>query len=143
MDRVQGFYSLIFPLPPKAWKRPCFNKRMGAIFDSNQKSINAFLPFIAPHIKDSHPDPTLYTAPIELRALFIFKRAKDQLKKKDKSSLPYFVTKTPDIDNLCKLILDLFSKRIVKDDRQVVKLSAMKIWGTEDCVHVSYKKVQF
>lgn len=139
MKKVSGFYNITLPLPPVGWKRPYFNKKTGAIFNSNKESINTLVPFIIDHLKGHHPDPTIWEAPIEIRLGFVFKRPLLHLKSRDKKSLPFFASRTPDIDNLCKLILDLFSKRIIEDDKQVVKLSAVKKWGDEGCVHVSYK----
>jgi Holliday junction resolvase RusA-like endonuclease len=39
--------------------------------------------------------------------------------------------KKPDIDNLCKAVLDAMSGIIYKDDSQVTKLTAQKIYGED------------
>ena len=66
------------------------------------------------------------TAPIYLQAKIILPRPK--ARRKDH----YVVTK-PDIDNLLKAIMDVFSEiRVWHDDAQVVRLEAEKVYQAED-----------
>ncbi|CAB9496141.1 holliday junction resolvase [Seminavis robusta] len=44
------------------------------------------------------------------------------------SSAPVFVTKTPDIDNCVKLLLDAMNKKYFKDDNSVVAIHAYKLY---------------
>jgi len=66
------------------------------------------------------------TAPIYLQAKIILPRPKARRKEH------YVVTK-PDIDNLLKAIMDVFSEiRVWHDDAQVVRLEAEKVYQAED-----------
>lgn len=52
-------------------------------------------------------------------------------------------TKKPDVDNLCKSILDGLNGVAYEDDKQVVKLSCMKMYSDEPRVIVSVKRYMY
>ena len=44
------------------------------------------------------------------------------------NSAPFYCSKVPDIDNLIKLVMDAFNKKLYKDDRAVVVLNSEQRW---------------
>ena len=48
-----------------------------------------------------------------------------------KDNVPEYVSVRPDIDNYCKLLLDVMSNGFYVDDSQVVKLQAEKVYGSK------------
>lgn len=67
-----------------------------------------------------------YAGPVEVHCLFKFARPKSHSKT---NPPPYHQTK-PDVDNLVKTVLDAMSWIVWEDDKQVVSLSAAKVWTT-------------
>lgn len=51
----------------------------------------------------------------------------------------YYMKHKGDLDNICKSILDGLNNVAYSDDVQVVKLEAVKRYGSKDCVVVSVK----
>ena len=87
-------------------------------------------------IQDACYEPSLtiptanYERAIEVELIFTLPRPK---------SLPKKVThhiKKPDIDNLCKAVLDAMNGIIYKDDSQVWKLTASKCYGEDVGVEI-------
>ena len=54
------------------------------------------------------------------------KADKDKMKKDELSP-----TKKPDIDNIAKIVLDAINKYVIKDDKQVTKISVEKRYSEE------------
>lgn len=66
--------------------------------------------------------------PLKVHIVFIFSRPQRLTRKKDPDSRIWKVTK-PDIDNLCKMILDLLTKAGAwEDDKQIVSVEAEKYY---------------
>ena len=57
----------------------------------------------------------------------------------EQGKIPY--TKKIDIDNLCKSILDSVNGIAYDDDKQIVELTAHKMYGVEPCVKVKFKEI--
>lgn len=72
---------------------------------------------------------------IEAR-VFIYHKIPKSYSKKQIETLTY-PTKTPDLDNICKVILDSINGVAYKDDKQVVKLIMLKKW-TEGVERVEF-----
>lgn len=49
-------------------------------------------------------------------------------------------TKRPDLDNLCKSVLDGMNGVVFEDDNQIVSLHAKKVWSTDPGVEVLVKE---
>lgn len=54
--------------------------------------------------------------------------------KKRKEMIGKPCLKTPDIDNITKIYLDAFNKVAYDDDKQVYRITATKVWDTEEYV---------
>lgn len=67
------------------------------------------------------------TGAVHLRLRFVFQRPK-ALQIRPADELPH--TKRPDLDNLCKAILDAANGILWADDTQVAELEASKCYGT-------------
>ena len=61
-------------------------------------------------------------------------------KRKNEMIVYEYPTKTPDIDNCCKSILDSCKGVIFSDDSQVVALRVNKFWHEEDITEVLIKE---
>ena len=55
-------------------------------------------------------------------------------KKKREEMIGKPCLKTPDIDNITKIYLDAFNKVAYDDDKQVYRITATKVWDTEEYV---------
>jgi Holliday junction resolvase RusA-like endonuclease len=71
-------------------------------------------------------DENLYGGAITIEITAVFKPPRLSSKKLE---LLRYVTKTPDIDNIAKAILDGLNKMAFKDDRQVIEFRARKVWA--------------
>ena len=79
----------------------------------------------------AHKPPTPFVGPVKLSIAFIIAIPESKSKKwkgaaMEGSELP---TKKPDIDNLAKLVLDSLNGVFWLDDKQVVALDLVKIYG--------------
>jgi Holliday junction resolvase RusA-like endonuclease len=67
--------------------------------------------------------------PVSITVQFYFKRPMSHFQQGHlKHDAPMLVTKNPDIDNLCKLVMDSLQGIIYKNDNVVCQLSAKKYW---------------
>ena len=77
--------------------------------------------------------------PVVVQVKFFMRRPDTHFKNRArwnplKAILPYAFVATPDIDNLVKFVLDGMNGLVYKDDKQVVKLVAYKLYDSEsDC----------
>ena len=74
--------------------------------------------------------------PVCVDIKFYMRRPNEHFKGKDRSKplktgLPIAHTIAPDIDNLAKFVLDGMNKLVCQDDKQVVKLTALKLYDSE------------
>ena len=60
-----------------------------------------------------------------------------------KDNIPEYVSVRPDIDNYCKLLLDILQgkDRYFVDDSQVVKLQAEKVYGMKGKTEVVIEEI--
>ena len=58
-----------------------------------------------------------------------------------KDNIPEYVSVRPDIDNYCKLLLDVMSNGFYVDDSQVVKLQAEKVYGMKGKTEVVIEEI--
>jgi Holliday junction resolvase RusA-like endonuclease len=81
--------------------------------------------------------------PLWIDLLFATDRPQSHWLKNDRLSTeakrhPYPIRK-PDIDNLCKLILDALNGKAYRDDTQVCDLKAQRIWADRDFPYTTVK----
>ena len=58
-----------------------------------------------------------------------------------KDNIPEYVSVRPDLDNYCKLLLDVLNKGFYVDDSQVVKLQAEKVYGRKGKTEVVIEEI--
>ena len=85
--------------------------------------------------------PPLREVPLIAFIEFYFRRPKIHFKKNGelKEDAPKFVTKTPDVDNCIKFVLDALQPKVVADDKSVTKVVAEKKWcddATAECTTI-------
>ena len=93
----------------------------------------AWMDTISWHFMQEFGRPVLTDDPVQLTLSFSLCRKKDHYgtgknKDKRKPSAPFFHTKTPDLDKLCRAVQDALTKLAWQDDSQVIHLWAKKHW---------------
>lgn len=111
--RSKAYCVNIIPVP---WKRPARNG--DRIYDSQTRDkINFGL-----YISQQHNDEPLFDKAIQVDIIFYMPISK--IPKKNHSI-------APDIDNLCKFLLDAIKDILIIDDRIICSLSAKKVYDKE------------
>lgn len=87
--------------------------------------------------------------PVELFIDFRFKRpqshynSKGELKgSKYATPAPTFVTAKPDLDKLCRAVMDALTGYAYRDDSQVVRVNAIKVYADDPVTDISIREVQ-
>lgn len=82
--------------------------------------------------------------PIEIK-IKVVKSFPKSITKKQKEILinQKYVIKKPDIDNYIKIILDALNQVAFRDDNQVARISAEKIYGEEERIEVEIKEIDW
>lgn len=91
-------------------------------------------------VKQSLP---IMNKPISMSLEFGFKLPKNMTKaERDMLKENNFQhIKKPDIDNMCKLVLDSLNKIAYVDDKLIVHLDAIKIFGGEDYIKIKIEEI--
>mgnify|MGYP000706368365 CR=1 FL=1 len=80
------------------------------------------------HVSDrirEHADYIRYSGPVHVTVVFYMKKAK--------SNRTQFMMQKPDIDKLCRSVLDAITdSEMIEDDSRVTSLTAYKHWETDD-----------
>lgn len=58
-----------------------------------------------------------------------------------KDNVPEYVVTRPDLDNYCKYIMDVLQPNFYKDDSQVVKLQAEKVYGIKGKTEIIIEEI--
>lgn len=80
--------------------------------------------------------------PIEVNIVVKHKIPKRISKKIRKNILYTPCTVKPDIDNIVKLIMDSLNGLVYKDDKQVFKVTAIKVYAEEDEIFIGIDEVR-
>lgn len=89
------------------------------------------------------PEP-LGDQPVSVRAIYYIRRPKSHLDKngEPKKGAPTYVKTRPDLDKYLRALLDAIQiSGIIKDDSQVVKIDAMKLYGRDEGVAVQIEPI--
>lgn len=121
---------------PESWNRAGINRKNYSIYDTNKAYKKRVWTTIKDHEKENHENPDLYNSMIKIKVAFFMPIARYN-KNKIKIGTPH--NKVPDLDNLIKLVLDIFSKHIIHDDHQVVELNAKKEYSDNPRTEVEYE----
>ena len=129
---------------PKGSTRPfCVNRkqveqgqRPVIVTTGNNPNAKEWQQLVSMTAQQHRPD-TLYQGAVEIGLHFYFARPKSVSVKKR----PYHTVK-PDIDKLCRNILDALSGVVYVDDTQVVKLTASKAYDQAPRVEITVREVE-
>lgn len=123
MSKPLRALNFLIPLSPIAWKRPGVH---GKTF-YNQQTHERLATGL--YLRQGLGNEPMFTKPIEIDAIFYFKRP--QAPKHRKS---VYVITTPDTDNLLKHLLDSALDVLYKDDKLVASILARKLYtDNEPC----------
>lgn len=129
MLRSKSYCINIKPIP---WQRPMLNGYR--FFDGQHKDKVCF----GIHMQQQHGEAQLFNRPIHLDMTFYMETPKSISARKK----GVFHTNRPDLDNLCKFILDAMKDVLISDDKIICKLSAQKIYGKEPRVEFTITEVE-
>ena len=117
--------KIIIPGKPIAKKRPRFARRGKFVTTYNDQETEEGK--VLWEIRQQRPEK-LFKGPISINLWFGMPIPKSTPKKRRQRLERGFIlhTKKPDIDNLVKFYLDIMSGEVFEDDRQIVRLLAIK-----------------
>jgi len=84
------------------------------------------------YFKKKYGRPELSENPFSVKIKVEIEPPKSTSQKKAQQLYGKPFTKKPDIDNIIKCILDAFNKLVYKDDNQIYKIEAEKVYGIKD-----------
>tara|TARA_R110002126_G_scaffold185420_3_gene333951 strand:- start:316 stop:714 length:399 start_codon:yes stop_codon:yes gene_type:complete len=115
--------TLSIPGEPITKKRPRFARVKGGVrtYDSQSEAAETMKWQMKARIKGQPP----LQGALHLSLIYVFARPKSRVKLKE-----VFHTLTPDLDNLIKFSSDVGNDTLWYDDRQIVSISAIKIYGS-------------
>ena len=104
-------------------------KTGGNVYAGHHKTIKTAREALA----EQKQTTTLVEDPLVVFMEFYFRRPKWHFKKGDlNKDAPEFVTKTPDVDNCVKFVLDALQPHVIANDKTVTKIVAEKKWCLTD-----------
>lgn len=112
MPRVKSY---IIELPPVAWQRAKLNGQR--FFDGQHKDKVCF----GLHMNSQHKGEPLFSTAIDIQLTFYMPQPKSM-----KKLIPH--SNAPDLDNLCKFILDAMKGVLITDDKIISTISAKKVY---------------
>ena len=124
----------MLPGRPKTYKPPRFCKNN--VYTLHDKSMKSAKEVLAEQTKE----PPLRDVPLVVLIELYFRRPKIHFKKGQlRADAPKYVTKTPDVDNCIKFVLDAMQPKVIADDKIVTKVIAEKKWcddATLECTTI-------
>ena len=111
---------------PTTYKPPRFCKNKGGnVYTLHDKSMKSAREVLA----EQTTAPPLRDVPLAVFIELYFRRPKSHFKKGVlRTDAPKYVTKTPDVDNCIKFVLDVLQPKVIADDKIVIKVVAEKKW---------------
>ena len=128
----------VLPGKPQTYKPPRFrwNASRTQAYTLHHKSMKSAREVLAEQTKT----PPLRDVPLIVFIELYFRRPKSHFKKDTlRTDAPKYVTKTPDVDNCIKFVLDALQPKVVADDKYVTKVVAEKKWcegATAECTTI-------
>lgn len=110
--------SYVINVPPISWARA--GRNAGRYFDTQALEKLSF----GLHLANQHNEEPLFGCAIHIDITFFMPMHKS-LKKREKT---LYHSAAPDIDNLCKFLLDSLKGVVIVDDRKISSLSAKKVY---------------
>lgn len=129
--------ELTFPGTPIALQRPRFNQKSGVVYNPQSKEMHVLSVLAIAQMRQKGLE-MLSDGPIsvEIRAYSSPPSTWPQKRLKCvDTDLPYKPTK-PDLDNVCKLVLDILNGIAYSDDKLVSRLLCEKRYSTQPRVEI-------
>ena len=128
------------PVPQGSAKAYVRGRR--AIVTSDNARLRPWRSTVTAAIADT--DPEMFTGPVVVDLDFIFPRPASHYGKRGlRGAAPDYPAVRPDLDKLCRACLDsLTDAGAVRDDAQVVELSASKTYGEHPGVRVYARSME-
>ena len=89
----------------------------------------------------SELDLTPFEGSLRVDIGFYISMPKSWSKKKKESKESSYCDNNADVDNYLKAILDSLNEGVYVDDRQIVEISARKIYSNKPCIKFKYKPI--
>lgn len=105
-----------------------------AVINSKTSKLTAWRDAIATEARKVAP-PTLLETPLEVACNFNIMRPKSAKK------FVVLVSKRPDIDKLLRAVLDACTGVVWRDDSQVAKITALKMYSDEPGVFIAIREL--
>lgn len=125
-SKGSGKGTLTFSMPgdPKTKLRPRFSRHKGKVrtYDSQSEDKNTARWQIKARMVGRQP----FEGPLSLTMVCVFTRPKSRERLKE-----VYHTVKPDLDNVVKWLLDVGNGTLWYDDKQIVSIGAVKIYGEE------------
>jgi len=128
----------VLPGKPQTYKPPRFRRNASRTqaYTLHHKSMKSAREVLA----EQTETPPLRDEPLIVFIELYFRRPKSHFKKGTlRTDAPKYVTKTPDVDNCIKFVLDALQPKVVADDKSVTKVVAEKKWcddATAECTTI-------
>jgi Holliday junction resolvase RusA-like endonuclease len=119
-------------LKPIPWQRPHLNEK--TFFDNQKKEKVLF----GIYLQQQHNDEPLFGKSISMDLTFFMPIPRSV---KDRTKNPYHANR-PDLDNLCKFVLDSMKDVIITDDKIISILTAMKVYDNNPRTEILIKEVE-
>jgi Holliday junction resolvase RusA-like endonuclease len=126
-----GHYVLLGE--PIAWARASYHR--GHVYDV-QKALKAVL---REQLQDQHKRRPLFKGPLDIVIVFVMKMPHTTRNKKAVDGYHYF---RPDLDNLEKLLVELGTGVLYKDDCQIAQCFKKKIYGETPRIEFTIKELE-
>ena len=129
----------MLPGKPQAYKPPRFRWNGGNVYTLHHKPMKSAREVLAEEMKA----PPLRDVPLIVFIELYFRRPKSHFKKGTlRTDAPKYVTKTPDVDNCIKFVLDALQPKVVADDKFVTKVIAEKKWCDDATAELTVSRVR-
>lgn len=140
-SRTMDGKRISFEVPgvPMAWKRARATVRFGHASMFEDKLQTSYKADVRSYLRKQCGKVEAYAGAVSLSLAFVFPLLKSDFKKdgtpsksgRRKLSGEEAMAKKPDLDNLCKMVMDALNGVAWLDDSQVCLLSAEKRYGSE------------
>lgn len=124
--------SYVIDINPIPWQRARINGNR--FYDAQKQDKNSFGLFLL----NQHNNEPLFDKPVHLDVIFYMPIPKSITQRKSSRYHSTF----PDLDNLCKFLLDAIKDILIIDDRIICSLSAKKIYDKHARTEVLIKEIE-
>lgn len=111
---------------PIAWTRPQRNNNTGAIYDGQKKEKEQARWQMSAHYKE---EPLICPCEVEIKFYMPIPKATNAVQKREMLNGVIHHFKRPDVDNLCKFVLDAMTGVVLGDDCIVWSLGCKKLYS--------------